>query len=184
MAHIDAPFRPIPIISVVIAPDVVHPGPGSVRHELARAAHQASRAYASNVVAAAAEILRQAFGPTAHQAVFEDRECDAGDATCMHINLRLVTAEDGEVLWYDEALFGTALVRARDEAEAYGGPVLARLDDETHQAIIDLVRLAELAVPGGYLPPEVLILDPDSGEIYDGETWLMDISEEIGRASR
>ncbi len=176
-----------PVIAVDGAYDDVYDTDHPERLALSSLAEEAALAYATHRGAAAARTLRLAFGPKARRAVFNKSvDSEAG----VNLELLLVFGDDDRVIWYDrndDHLWGSRLVAARDEEEAYGGPAVAVLEEETKAAVEALCEGADEAVTDGYLIGALLDLDPTvpgHGAIYDGWIVELDIDDAPARLRR
>ncbi len=188
----DLADRPRPVITIDGAYDLVYDTDNPVREVLRDTMQATALQYATHLGATAAGLLRQAFGPAAHRAVFNRGECDDRRMGCVHLDLLVVFDADARVIWYDRDdgwLSGGRLVAGRDELEAYGDPMPA-LDDDTRQAIQNLAEKAA-AAHGEYLSSTTLIVDrgvQDDGTPidlhYDGDLYEMDIDDEPARLRR
>lgn len=178
--------RPTPVVEVEEPHRWRHDGPDQpALTALHRMREQAANQYGTMHGAAAARLILEAFGPTAHRAVLDQREnIDGGTA----MDLLAVFDADGEVLWYDSddvQLWRSELARDWAEIEAYGGPVLPLLAEDTKTAIEELAEIAEASPEDGYFLLCDLVIGR-SGEGYDqldtlyiGGTRELYLNEEI-----
>ncbi|MER5608220.1 hypothetical protein AB0F93_00420 [Micromonospora tulbaghiae] len=123
---------------------------GQMRTALNRVACNAAYQEARLNAGSAAELIREVFGPKAHRLVFERRPVDAD----VEVDLLVVEDADEQVIWYDRDdhyLRRSSFGRRVDEAEAYGGPVIANLVRDTKGAIERLIQKAEESDTDGYL---------------------------------
>lgn len=170
--------QPAPEVGVDGAHQAAYEVDRPAREALARVADQAAHHYACLLSNAAANMLCAAFGPAARRAVLERRDTeDAG----VGINLLAVFDKADNVMWYDDSLWGTHLVAARDELAAYGDPV-PRLDQFTKVAVEGLCEQAEDAPSDGYFVRCELTKAP--GEPYEGWTVELNLVEERNRLRR
>lgn len=185
--------REIPTIKVEGAYDRVYDRCPDKPERLAlrATAENAINRYAAVLAREAGKLIREAFGPDAHRAVFNRREEWAeSDGSGVDINMDLLVVFDaaGEVLWYDrEELSRTRLVMRRDEIEAYGGPVVPWLHGETKQAIEGLLEIAEDFADGylsrcaGLVLGSTVIDGQEVPVVFDGDERELVIDDEIGR---
>ncbi|MEU7802683.1 hypothetical protein AB0B10_25825 [Micromonospora arborensis] len=143
---------------------------------------QVGNQYAALHAAGAATLIRQVFGPTAHRALIDVRNTvDAGTA----VDLLIVFDVDGQVLWYDSAdvqLWRSQIARDRAEIEAYGGPVLPCLDEETQTAIEQLAQIAEESPADGYFLTGHLVIgrqDDGAALLYLGDVREVTLDDEL-----
>ncbi|GGM90033.1 hypothetical protein ACFFX1_49325 [Dactylosporangium sucinum] len=167
---------PTPWQEAQIAGDPVR----AAAHELAE---RSGSVFAALTAAKAADMLSRAL-PGAAQAIIE-RDY-AATCTCHTMRLRLVRDDAGAVLWRCTAFAEHPDVVRRDELEAYGGPVLPVLDEDTREAIESLAAAAQrwgsplasadetfTELHGGVREPVV----------YDGELYVLLVDEALAFAA-
>lgn len=145
-------------------------------------AERSGNAFAALTAAKAADMLRRVL-PGAAEAIIERDytvQCE-----CHTMKLRLVRDHAGAALWYDDAFDDHPDAIRRDELEAYGGPVLPTLDDETREAIEALAAAAQNWGSPLERVDETLIEQHDgipTQVIYDGELHALRIDETLAVA--
>jgi hypothetical protein len=133
-----------------------------------RARVAAGRRYATRRAATAAQVLRALF-PAAHRVVF-DLVDEFGRET--RVDLLAIRDTAGGLLWHADAPAQHPDTVTTADSEASRGPVLARIDERTREAVEELIADAEETADGFFRRTE--------DEPYPGRTrrGLLDVSQD------